>query len=701
MRRYYQDDTWDFNDWMGLTNQAMNVQKFVQGQEDRKLRVADYKEQKARGLQYDQALGALQQGQELPTGIAPSVGLRAQSDFGEFKDSQEQWQENTRFRNEQAAIRQRADDILKGWQAETSKGGQEAGRRYLASLTNESLQQAQANALVHTALKQNRDFVMASFDDAKRKAAQEAEVATQNLTYATNLYKMGDTSAAMDALAQTIDNSSLPYQVRKDKRTGKYDVFHVDTENNEILVKNNIGFNEAVSAIRQTVPQLAMTVAEQRMRASDANVQAIMSGGTVMQDTRTGRTVRIIRQTPKDNFHAPVMMVYDDETGQQVDVATDPKQLAGRFRQVPQGMDLKVIKDNMNLAQGVNYKYARVGTDDFGKPIVDPDVYHILNNASLAFVAQGRDGVTAASEAKTWMDAEGTRLSREMPSKMRGNPEEAKAWVKNKLVERSQKLLRQPSRQGAGTGSTPGMITQGNIDLSTRPVVNNPDGSISTLRSITVGLDGGKAMLIPTIDHGGNAMPPEQAVAYARKTGEHLGIFNDQASADAYAKKLSEEMGKRHGGGIKDSLVAKAKADGKEGQAQPNERQGALGTITGALQRAKTDERQANSIYDNMNSALQKNGLSNNGEAMAYALAQTAKIIGKEALRQVATVGDWLWLDLSKVTSPVANGLKEFQQWARNRYKAPQAQAVPIEEAAREFAATADTNATTQALNLQ
>jgi hypothetical protein len=97
---------------------------------------------------------------------------------------------------------------------------------------------------------------------------------------------------------------------------------------------------------------------------------------------------------------------------------------------------------------------------------------------------------------------------------------------------------------GAVTGKAvlknEGLVEHGNIDLTKRPVVKNADGSISTVRSMGVNIDG-KEVLIPTVV-GNKVVSDEEAVAHYKKTGEHLGVFKDAASSSAYAQKLHSQQ---------------------------------------------------------------------------------------------------------------------------------------------------------------
>lgn len=91
----------------------------------------------------------------------------------------------------------------------------------------------------------------------------------------------------------------------------------------------------------------------------------------------------------------------------------------------------------------------------------------------------------------------------------------------------------------AGTATSypvrPGLY-KGNIDLSSLPAIQNEDGTVSTVRSITIEEDG-KIIVIPTVVDG-KVVSDEEAIEHYHETGEHLGSFDDAQEADEYAKNL-------------------------------------------------------------------------------------------------------------------------------------------------------------------
>lgn len=86
-----------------------------------------------------------------------------------------------------------------------------------------------------------------------------------------------------------------------------------------------------------------------------------------------------------------------------------------------------------------------------------------------------------------------------------------------------------------------GMIEKGNIDLQNRPIVENEDGSFSTVRSMSFEEDG-MQILIPTVSDDGRIMTEKEAIEQYHETGKHLGKFDSVDSANKYAETLHQEQ---------------------------------------------------------------------------------------------------------------------------------------------------------------
>lgn len=88
----------------------------------------------------------------------------------------------------------------------------------------------------------------------------------------------------------------------------------------------------------------------------------------------------------------------------------------------------------------------------------------------------------------------------------------------------------------------------GTVDLYNRPQVKDTEGNTMTVKSMSIGVtdEKGKSreMLIPTISKEGEVMSTEEAVQYAKQTGEHLGVYKNVKAANKAAQAIHKQQEK-------------------------------------------------------------------------------------------------------------------------------------------------------------
>jgi hypothetical protein len=156
----------------------------------------------------------------------------------------------------------------------------------------------------------------------------------------------------------------------------------------------------------------------------------------------------------------------------------------------------------------------------------DQETLYAWGRKALAFYVEAKQR-TARIAATTYT----------LPSERTAAEAELRAWTdtQDKPV-----VINAGGKPTYLVGKPGGLVKTGNIDINHRPVARNADGSISTVRSISIGTDAGET-LIPTVVNG-KVVSDEAAIAHYRRTGENLGTFSSVAAANRYAVALHDEQ---------------------------------------------------------------------------------------------------------------------------------------------------------------
>lgn len=350
---------------------------------------------------------------------------------------------------------------------------------------------------------------------------------------------------------------------RGGKKDIRPDLTNANTIGIEIMTRPNERPNEIQIATAKSLGQQLMTKYD--LKPTDVVGHGEIAPGHRMA-TEAIEVVRAIRGAPGVTDKAitgkgikPMLTAYSPQRPGSPRIKKE-----GGYSAKWKGPDGEAMVRTLEDVRNGRSKYITIAGDDTqrGKEYVIPEITyrakdgttHTLKNVKAVVHDRGdafKGKGSTAIDIPVDRDMTGVELKRQPFSKQRLallTPEEAAAEADGGGAGAPRSVAQRGITQYAGMsklgGPTPGMIEPGNINLDNRQTVKNADGSTSTERSFSVNIDG-KEVLLPLVI-GGKVVSEQQAIAHFKKTRQHLGVFKDPQSANAYAQSLHQRQGQRY-----------------------------------------------------------------------------------------------------------------------------------------------------------
>lgn len=218
---------------------------------------------------------------------------------------------------------------------------------------------------------------------------------------------------------------------------------------------------------------------------------------------------------------------------------------AGRLLGVPPGI---------GQAANAAAKWLLFGAPDTGTTLSSVGGLPPDSPAAKAFKPQGPPpsappwtiGVEGANFVKSFLQPGPMPPAPPNTMPVRGTPTSAPRFPGAPAAPAPIQLGPTPPAAPSALSNPPGLVSPGTItNLYDRPILKNPDGSISTTSSKSFGFDNGE-VLLPTVVNG-KRLTDDEAIKRYRDTGENLGVFDTPEHADAYAEALHNEQERRLG----------------------------------------------------------------------------------------------------------------------------------------------------------